>query len=104
MDNLRPNKVSYHSLLKSSVFFGREGIAETLWRLCKRRNDAGEPYPVIAISLAQDAALRVHSPFLVCLFGSIQSELRVRHRDETKNVTRLTMENVSQIKCCLCFF
>ena len=26
--------------------------------------------------------------------SSFQSELRVRHRDETKNVTRLTMENV----------
>jgi hypothetical protein len=25
----------------------------------------------------------------------LQSELRVRHREETKNVTRLTMENVS---------
>jgi hypothetical protein len=24
-----------------------------------------------------------------------QADLRVRHRDETKNVTRLTMENVS---------
>jgi len=29
------------------------------------------------------------------LLTLLQSELRVRHRDECKNVTRLTMENVS---------
>lgn len=30
----------------------------------------------------------------------IQSDLRVRHREETKNVTRLTMENVSLLIFC----
>jgi hypothetical protein len=37
------------------------------------------------------------SSYLICVFILvIQSELRVRHREETKNITRLTMENVSQ--------
>jgi hypothetical protein len=31
--------------------------------------------------------------------ATFQSELRVRHREETKNVTRLTMENVSFLVC-----
>jgi hypothetical protein len=35
----------------------------------------------------------LNSLVLICLW--IQADLRVRHRDETKNVTRLTMENVS---------
>jgi hypothetical protein len=26
----------------------------------------------------------------------VQSEVRIRHREESKNVTRLTMENVSR--------
>jgi hypothetical protein len=82
-------------------------VKKGLWKLCgcyaKSATTLGCSHPVIAISLAKDAALQLDSPCLVCLFGSTQSDLRVRHRDETKNVTRLTMENVSHIKCCLCF-
>lgn len=37
----------------------------------------------------------VHSHFILIAFHFSQAELRVRHRDECKNVTRLTMENVS---------
>jgi hypothetical protein len=37
------------------------------------------------------------TPFFVfaTILSPIQSELRVRHREECKNVTKLTMENVS---------
>jgi hypothetical protein len=35
------------------------------------------------------------NPKVLLTLALTQSDLRVRHREETKNVTRLTMENVS---------
>lgn len=64
-----------------------------LWRF-ERKNSA-------AISAARSEVRRL--AMLVAHTNAVrfltQSELRVRHRDETKNVTRLTMENVSGLLC-----
>jgi hypothetical protein len=48
---------------------------------------------IFLVVLVQWECTRLYSHSLRLSF-SFQSELRVRHRDETKNVTRLTMENV----------
>lgn len=41
--------------------------------------------------------------FVAFVAFGLQSEVRVRHRDESRNVTRLTMENVSAVPTgCVC--
>jgi hypothetical protein len=65
-------------------------------------NEGAEKQRISIIPLgAADLRKRLYSLALTSLLfaATFQSELRVRHREETKNVTRLTMENVSFLVC-----
>lgn len=63
-------------------------VTASAWRQWNVRNRLN--------SEIQKAVLTIIRTILtILLFCPLQSEIRVRHREETKNVTRLTMENVS---------